>query len=125
MGERPLGVPVMPNARPDIAMCETHEIPFPVGMCPVSGMPLAGSVMRVSYTPGDVVLDVLPLGAELRRYAGGKVDGVRNMEEVSQHYGQRMANALGVPVDIECAINLLGDQVMRLKMTIEPRRDDA
>lgn len=74
----------------------SHSAPIPQ-CCPVSGNPLPGSKVTVSYVPAGVVFPVEDLAAFVAEYVGGR-GSVRGMEEMIQELANRVRDAVGVRV---------------------------
>lgn len=81
-----------PNTRSFVS----HSVPLPQ-CCPVSGNPMPGSKLTVSYTPAGVVFPVEDLAAFVAEYVGGRGE-VRGMEEMIQELANRVHSVVGVNV---------------------------
>lgn len=98
----------------------THTVPIPP-CCTVSQNPRPGSTFAVSYTAGDVFLEVASLYATVWSYRGGKGD-VRSMEGMVQALAQECANAVGVRVEVVAELVLVPDQRMTVATSAIPGR---
>jgi len=107
---------------PTIRTRITHTVPLPA-CCPVSGNPLAGSILSVAYAPNaGIVLPVEDLAAMVAEYVGG-LSEIRAMEEMIQHIASRCAAIVGVPVhavaDLIIGPPFVGEnQTMRVEVSI-------
>jgi len=103
-----------PNEKRCHKMRETHTLSLPP-CCPVSGNPLQGSTIAISYSPdGGKVLEVAALRAYVDSYQGGRGD-VRSMEGMCQQITQDCANVLGVMVHTVAELVIHPGQKMRLE----------
>jgi hypothetical protein len=88
---------------PSIKTRITHTVMLPP-CCPVSGNPLAGSTLSLTYSPtAGVVLPVEDLAAMVSEYVGG-LGSIRAMEEMIQHIAVRCAGIVGVAVDVRAEL---------------------
>lgn len=85
----------LPNRNPTINTRVTLRTPYS-GACPVSGYPLSGSWVEVSYAPAQTILGLDSVALHLPSYATEAID----VETVAQFLARDCAEALGVPVEI-------------------------
>ncbi len=86
----------LPNRNPNISTDVRIKTPYS-GACPHTGMPLAGSWIAVSYTPGAYILGLNSVALHLPSYATEAID----VETVAQMLARDCAEALGVHVTVE------------------------
>lgn len=89
-----------------------HELEIS-GFCPVSGNPLAGSTLTISYRGEHGFLEVASLRAFVDSYRGGKGE-VRSMEGMLQEIAQECANALAVDVKLRSFLRIEPEQIMKV-----------
>lgn len=82
--------------------------------CPISGNPLAGSVVEIEYRAADHLLEVEALRAYVDSYQGGRGD-VRSMESMIQQITQDCADTLRCAVHVTARLNIAPEQKMRLE----------
>jgi NADPH-dependent 7-cyano-7-deazaguanine reductase QueF len=99
-----------PNEKRCHTMKETHRLELKP-CCPVSGNPLAGSVIEIEYRVGELVLEVEALRAYVDSYQGGRGD-VRSMEGMCQQITQDCANAVQTSVWTRATLNIAPEQQM-------------
>lgn len=85
----------LPNHNPAIHTQITIRTPYSAA-CPVSGYPLVGSWIEVSYAPAAVILELSAVAVHLPTYA----DEARDVETVAQLLARDCTEALGVPVNV-------------------------
>jgi hypothetical protein len=104
----------------------SHSVPLPQ-CCPMSGNPMPGSKLTVSYIPAGVVFPVEDLASFVAEYVGGRGD-VRGMEEMIQELANRVRDAVGVNVravaDLIIKPPFGGDQ-QTMRVTARATRDQA
>ena len=82
--------------------------------CPISGNPLEGSEIDITYKPGRWHLEVEALHQYIQSYKGGRGD-VRSMEGMIQQIAQDCAETLEVDVVVEARLVIApGPQKMHL-----------
>jgi hypothetical protein len=99
-----------PNEKRCHTMQETHVLAL-APCCPVSGNPLEGSEIEISYRVNDKILEVAALRAYVDSYIGGRGD-VRSMEGMCQQITQDCANAVGTCVHTRAVLNIEPGQRM-------------
>lgn len=82
--------------------------------CPISGNPLAGSVLEIEYRAGDHLLEVEALRRYVDSYQGGRGD-VRSMEGMIQQITQDCANILKTSVHTTARLNIAPEQRLNLE----------
>lgn len=82
-----------------------HEVDFPT-CCPVTGNPMVGSKLRISYRPHGIVFPVEMLADMLAEYVGGHISGVRGMERTVQDVAQRVAAEINVPCRVRAVLRI-------------------
>lgn len=82
--------------------------------CPISGNPLAGSVLEIEYRVNELVLEVEALRAYVDSYQGGRGD-VRSMEGMCQQITQDCANAVQTSVYTRASLVIAPEQRMILE----------
>jgi NADPH-dependent 7-cyano-7-deazaguanine reductase QueF-like protein len=80
----------------------------------MSGNPLAGSEIEISYTLVDLILEVQSLREYVDSYKGGRGD-IRSMEGMIQAITQDCANAVKTTVHVFARLNINPDQRMELE----------
>lgn len=83
--------------RSDISIVNQHCVSLPT-CCPVSGNPLPGSTLTISYLPNGKVIDVYSLSSWVNEFVGGHPSGTREMESMIQDLAERCAAAVMVEV---------------------------
>lgn len=91
-------------------MKETHRLELKP-CCPISGNPLAGSVIEIEYRVDELVLEVAALRAYVDSYQGGRGD-VRSMEGMCQQITQDCADAVQTSVWTRATLNIAPEQQM-------------
>ena len=94
-------------------MKETHVLALKP-CCPISGNPLAGSVIEIEYRVHERVLEAEALRAYVDSYQGGRGD-VRSMEGMCQQITQDCANAVQTSVWTRAVLNIAPEQSMILE----------
>lgn len=74
----------------------SHTVTLPP-CCPMSGNPLDGSTVTISYRPNGIVLPVEDLAEMVAEYVGGR-GAIRGMEEMVQEICTRSRDIVKVPV---------------------------
>lgn len=105
-----LKLATQPNEKRCQTMKETHRLELKP-CCPISGNPLAGSVIEIEYRVGELVLEVAALRAYVDSYQGGRGD-VRSMEGMCQQITQDCANAVQTSVWTRATLNIAPEQQM-------------
>lgn len=82
--------------------------------CPMSGNPLAGSIIEIEYRADRHLLEVEALRQYVDSYIGGRGD-VRSMEGMIQQITQDCANTLGCMVHVTARLNIAPEQRMILE----------
>ena len=103
-------IKTQPNEKRCHTMKETHRLPLKP-CCPVSGNPLAGSVLEIEYRVDDFILEVESLRAYVDSYIGGLGD-IRSMEGMIQQITQDCANAVQAMVHTKAILNIAPEQEM-------------
>jgi 7-cyano-7-deazaguanine reductase len=79
--------------------------------CPITGNPLEGSTLRLTFIPNDRTFPVEDLEELVREYVGGhKARDIRGMEEMIQDLAQRACASVGVPVRAEAQLRIIPPQ---------------
>lgn len=112
---------------PNVPAFISHLVPIPE-CCPVSKNPKAGSTIRVSYRPRDIVVPVEALEEKVRGYIGG-FETIRGMEEMIQDLARWSCEATGVRVRVVAELLIAppygGDQqTMRVSARSTPTPRD-
>lgn len=84
----------IPNPRSG-AFTQEHTVPVPA-LCPVSGNPAAGSVLRIAYSNTTALLDVTTLPAFIASFVGSRE--MRDLEAVTWAVAREAAAVLGASV---------------------------
>src|SRR6187399_725040 len=92
---------------------ETHILPLEK-CCPMSGNPMPGSEIEISYDLADRILEVESLRQYVDSYIGGK-DDIRSMEGMIQAITQDCANAVGTMCHVVANLVIAPNQKMRLE----------
>ncbi len=119
----------MPAAATDGVTGWHCTIDLPAGMCPVSGNPLAGSILTITPRLDGTYAEVYAVAGCAREVARELIGGfagdatrpaVRDMEGACAHVARAVATLLGCPVDwrAELVIQTPGQQV---RLTVEGR----
>jgi NADPH-dependent 7-cyano-7-deazaguanine reductase QueF len=80
----------------------------------MSGNPLEGSLIEISYAPSDRILEVASLRTYVDSYIGGRGE-IRSMEGMIQQITQDCANVAGVMVHSVARLNINPNQRMTLE----------
>lgn len=106
---------VMPYAPKTDYTRVSHELPLQP-MCPISGNPMEGSTVTVSYVPTQSTLEVVSLRDYLDAFVGGRRmdDGteVVSMEDVVERLAVDAAEALRVRVSVAARLLINPGQTM-------------
>jgi 7-cyano-7-deazaguanine reductase len=94
-------------------MRETHILPL-LNCCRVTRNPQEGSVLEISYSPDERILEVASLRAYVDSYVGGRGD-IRSMEGMIQNITQACADVVGVMVHSLALLVIEPNQKMRLE----------
>lgn len=94
-------------------MTSTHVLDLKP-CCPISGNPLAGSVIEIEYRADKHLLEVEALRAYVDDYRGGRGD-VRSMEGMIQQITQDCANTLQCAVRVTARLSIAPEQRMVLE----------
>jgi hypothetical protein len=79
--------------------CSVHHVVDIPPCCPITGNPLRGSTLRVSYRANDRAFPIEDLEDMIREYVGGhKIRSIQGMEEMIQNLAVRACVATGVKV---------------------------
>lgn len=82
----------------DVALVR-HELPIPVGACPVSRNPESGTV-AIEYRPDRVVAEVVSLHDALAWACSGHQDAPRSVEALAMWLCDQLHRACGVAVRV-------------------------
>jgi NADPH-dependent 7-cyano-7-deazaguanine reductase QueF len=74
---------------------QTHEVEVP-SLCPKTGNPIAGSILRISYTPHQKLLEIYSLKDYVASFIGSQE--VRDLELLTQVIARDCQSVLGVRV---------------------------
>jgi len=92
----------MIKRQPNESRCDhtesAHEFDID-GLCPVSGNPLPGSMIRIQYIPERWYLEVYSLKHYIESFRGGK-DDIRSMEGMLQAVAKDCSESVEVPVTV-------------------------
>lgn len=91
----------LPNRNPEIKTMVRIRTPYS-NACPMSGYPLEGSWVEVSYMPANVILGLDSVARHLPTYATEAID----VETVVQLLVRDCAAALGAPVYVSAYYKL-------------------
>lgn len=114
------------KTQPNEARCRRTRIKHALSVppcCPVSHNPMTGSVIEISYSPKQFLLEVDALRAYVDSYKGGR-GNVRSMEGMIQAICQDAANTLGAMVYCLARLNLAPDQQEEVECSALPKSKD-
>jgi hypothetical protein len=105
-----LKLATQPNEKRCHTMKQTHRLELKP-CCPISGNPLAGSVIEIEYRVDELILEVAALRAYVDSYQGGRGD-VRSMEGMCQQITQDCANTVQTMVHTRAILKIAPEQEM-------------
>ena len=97
----------------------SHTVDIPP-CCPVSGNPVAGSTVTISYRPTGIVLPVEDLADMVAEYVGGR-GAIRGMEEMIQEICTRARDTVKVPVRVVARLRIkppFGGDLQWMRVTV-------
>lgn len=105
-------IKTQPNEKRCQVTVESHMFKIS-DMCPVSGNPLSGSRITITYTPADCVLEVEDLKRFIASYKNGRGE-VRSMEGMIQDITRACSEAVSTKVVVRADLVIHPNQAMRL-----------
>ncbi len=119
----------LPNNTSGNRLFMSHTLDIPP-CCPVSGNPLPGSTLTISYRAHLLVLEVIALRSYVNSFVGGLrgPDGnidVRDMEGLILRVAHDCADAVGVPVKVRADLRLRPAQRMSVVARSQPSFPDS
>jgi NADPH-dependent 7-cyano-7-deazaguanine reductase QueF len=106
-------IKTQPNEKRCHRMTQTHKLSIPP-CCPMSGNPLDGSFIEITYQPDKLILEVASLRSFVDSYKGGKGE-IRSMEGMIQDITRICANTVRVMVHSVAMLNINPGQSMKLE----------
>jgi NADPH-dependent 7-cyano-7-deazaguanine reductase QueF len=88
---------------------QTHVVEVPA-LCPKTGNPIAGSTIRISYTPDQRLLEIYSLNEYITSFIGSQE--VRDLELLTQVITRDCNEILGVKVYV------IGNYILNVGQTI-------